>query len=165
MDAVTLANQQFELQRNAFIFADIKTELLESFQTKPLAYVYHEDDDGFYYSEINTKTVPIYDDKMTASFKVGDNFYCKVRQNSKELWFQIKNNKTFINLRDPSKYFKRQIDGVDYYIFVALTGLYIVMLLPQVLELPKAKAMLSKMSKSIISYDKHGQVMVKRGVE
>lgn len=165
MDAVAAAHHQFELQRQAFIYADIKTELLESFRTKNEAYVYHEDSEGSYYSKIDTKAVPIFDDKMSSSFKVGDNFNCQVRQNSKELWFQIKHNTKFINLRDPSKYFKREIDGVDYYIFVFLTELYIVMLLPQSVDYPKAKAMLTKMSKSIINYDKHGQTVVKRGIK
>jgi hypothetical protein len=169
MDAVALAHKQFELQRQAFIFADIKTELLESFREKKQAYIYHEESEETYCSMIDTKAVPIYDDKMTSSFKVGDNFNCIVRQSTKELWFQIKHNKTFINLRDPGKYFKREIDGVDYYVFVALTGLYIVMLVTEPLnfpdDFPKAKAMLRRMSKSIINYDKHGQAVVKRGVK
>jgi hypothetical protein len=165
MDAIAAANHQFELQRQAFIYADIKTELLDSFRSKSEAYVYHEEGEECYYSQIDTKAVPIFDDKQSSSFKVGDNFSCIVRQSRKELWFQIKNNKTFINLRDPDKYFKREINGVDYYIFVGLTGLYIVMLLPQPEAFQRAKAMLSRMSKSIINYDKHGQTVVKRGIK
>jgi hypothetical protein len=165
MDAVAAANHQFELQRQAFIYADIKTELLDSFRNKSEAYVYHENDEGSYYSQIDTKSAEIFDDKQSSSFKVGDNFSCLVRQSRKELWFQIKNHKTLINLRDPNKYFKREINGVDYYIFVALTELYIVMLLPQPEDFQIAKALLSRMSKSIINYDKHGQAVVKPGVK
>ena len=165
MDAVAAANLQFEIQRQAFIYADIKTELLESFRTKSEAYVYHENVEDSLYSRIDIKSSAIYDDKMSSSFKVGDNFSCQIKQNSKELWFQIKNFKTFINLRDPQKYFKRTVDNVDYYIFVAYTEIFIVMLLPEETDFTKAKKLLAKMSKSIIEYDKHGQSIIKPGVK
>lgn len=164
MDAVTAANHKFELQRQAFIYADIKTELLESARSKPQLYVFHEEGDDYHYFEIDTKVEPIYDDKMTSSFKVGDNFQCILRQTSKELWFQIKQGRNFINLRDPEKYFKREVEGFDYYIFVKMTGLSIVMATPEVVPFTKAQKLLKKMSKSIIKYDIHGNTILKKGV-
>lgn len=165
MDAVAAANHKFELQRQAFIYADIKTELLESARSKPQLYVFHEEGEDFHYCEIDTVVQPIYDDKMTSSFKVGDNFQCALKENSKELWFQIKQGRNFINLRDPEMYFKREVDGVDYYVFVKMTGLSIVMVTPEVVTLTKARQLLKKMSKSIIKYDIHGNTVIKKGVK
>lgn len=165
MDAVAAANHRFELQRQAFIYADIKTELLESARSKPQLYVFHEEGEDFHYCEIDTVVQPIYDDKMTSSFKVGDNFQCALKENSKELWFQIKQGRNFINLRDPDMYIKREVDGVDYYVFVKMTGLSIVMVTPEVLDFSKAQKLLKKMSKSIIKYDNHGNTIIKKGVK
>jgi hypothetical protein len=164
MDAVSAANHRFELQRQAFIYADIKTELLESVRSKPQMYVFREEGEDYHYCEILTEVEPIYDDKMTSSFKVGDNFQCMLRENSKELWFQITQGRNFINLRDPDKYIKREVDGVDYYVFVKMTGLSIVMVTPEVVGLDKARKLLKKMSKSIIKYDVHGNTVIKKGV-
>ena len=165
MDAVEAANRRFELQRHAFIYADIKTELLESVRTKPQMYIFHEEGEECHYCEINTSVEPIYDDKMTSSFKVGDNFQCSVKQNTKELWLQIRQGRNFINLRDPDKFFKREVDGVDYYIFVKLLGLSIVMVTPEILDFGKARKLLRKMSRSIITYDIHGSAVIKKGVK
>lgn len=165
MDAVAAANHRFELQRQAFIYADIKTELLESARSKPQLYVFHEEGEDFHYCEIDTAAQPIYDDKMTSSFKVGDNFQCSLKQNSKELWFQIKQGRNFINLRDPDMYIKREVDDVDYYVFVKMTGLSIVMVTPEVIDFSKAQKLLKKMSKSIIKYDIHGNTVIKKGVK
>lgn len=164
MDAVTAAHHRFELQRQAFIYADIKTELLESVRTKPQVFVFHEEGDDFLYSEIDSSTLPIFDDKMTSSFKVGDAFHCRVRENSKELWFQIQQGSNFINLRDPNRYIKRTVDGIDYYVFVKITGLSIVMVSPQILGFDKAKKLLKKMSKTLVKYDAHGNTEIKKGV-
>jgi hypothetical protein len=165
MDAVANANHQFELQRQAFIYADIKSEMLQAFRGSAQAVIFMDDGENARYVPIDPKVEPIYDDKMDSSFKVGDNFQCKIRENSKERWFQIKYDKTFINLRDPERYFKREEDGFEFFIFTALTGISIVMLSPQVLDYPKMKKVLNRVSNSIIGFDKHGSTYLKRGVK
>lgn len=165
MDAVAIAHHNFELQRQAFIYADIKSEMLQAFRNSAQAVVFMDDGENARYVPIDTKVEPIYDDLMGSSFKVGDNFQCKIRENSKERWFQIKYEKTFINLRDPERYFKREEDGLEFFIFTALTGISIVMLSPQVLDYPKMKKVLNRVSNSIIGFDKHGSTYVKRGVK
>jgi hypothetical protein len=164
MDALAIAEQKFELQRQAFIYGDIKSELLSAFRNSAHAVIYMEEEEDSHYVNLDPKALPIYDDVMDSSFKVGDNFKCLIRENSKERWFQIKYNKTFINLRDPENYFKREEDGIEYFIFTALTGITIIMLSPSVPDFSKMQKLLKKMSKSIIGYDKHGSTYVKRGV-
>lgn len=165
MDAVAIAHHKFELHRQAFIYADIKSEMLNAFRNSAHAVIYQEEVDDGHYVNIYPRNEPIFDDKMDSSFKVGDNFLCRIQENSKERWFQIKYNKTFINLRDPERYFKREVDGIEYYIFTELTKISMVMLSPEELDFPTMRKLLNKMSKSIIGYDKHGSVYVKRGVK
>lgn len=166
MDAVAAAHHQFELQRQMFIYGDIKSEMLSSFRSSEEAFVYHEEGDEVIYVPINVDSSAVFDDKMSGSFKVGDNFQCAVKENSKERWFQIKYAvKSFINLRDPQKYFKREDDVADYFIFVQFSGISIVMVNKSAMGVAKAVKLLKKMSKSIIGYDKHGSAYVKRGVK
>lgn len=165
MDAVAIANHKFELQRQAFIYAEIKIEMLQAFRNSAQALIFMDDGEGARYVPIDTKVEPIYDDLMGSSFKVGDNFQCKVRENSKERWFQIQYERTFINLRDPERYFKREEDGFEFFIFTALTGISIIMLCPHKLEYPEYKKLLNRVSNSIIGFDKHGSTYVKRGVK
>lgn len=166
MDAVAAAHHQFELQRQMFIYGDIKSEMLAAFREGEEAFVYLEDGDGVSCIPINVSSSAVYDDKMSGSFKVGDNFQCSIAENSKERWFQIKYSvKKFINLRDPEKYFRREHDGIDYFIFVAFAGVSIVMINRHAQGIEKAVKLIKKVSKSIIGYDKHGSAYVKRGVK
>lgn len=165
MDAVAIANHKFELHRRAFIYGDIKSEMLSAFRNSAHAVIFQEDFEDGHYVNIYPRNESIFDDKMGSSFKVGDNFLCRIQENSKERWFQIKYNKTFINLRDPERYFKREEDGIEYYIFVELSKISILMFTPEEFDFQKIRKLLNKMSKSIISYDKHGSAYVKRGVK
>lgn len=166
MDAVAAAHHQFELQRQMFIYGDIKSEMLTAFRGAEEAVVYLEEEDEVSYIPVNVSSAAVFDDKMSGSFKVGDNFQCQIRENSKERWFQITYNpKKFINLRDPERYFRREEDGSDYFIFVQFTGVSIVMINRHALGMTKAANLLKKMAKSIIGYDKHGSAYVKRGVK
>lgn len=166
MDAVAAAHHAFELQRHMFIFGDIKSEMLTAFRGGTEAYVYLEEGEEAAYKPMNLSDLPVYDDKMSGSFKVGDDFQCAIKANSKERWFQIKyNTKSFINLRDPDKYFRREDELADYFVFVQFGGVSIVMINREAQGYVKAKALLKKMAKSIIGYDKHGGAYVKRGVK
>jgi hypothetical protein len=165
MDAMTAANNAFELQRNLFIFGDIKSEMLTAFRTGAEAIVYTEEDEEASYGILDLGEASVYDDKMSGAFKVGDNFQCAIKESRTEKWFQIKYNKNIINLRHPEKYFKREEEGVDYFIFVAFTSVSVVMINQSTLGFTKAKSLLKKITRSIIGYDKHGQVFVKRGVK
>lgn len=166
MDAVSAAHHQFELQRQMFIYGDIKSEMLTAFRGGAEAFVYLEDGDEVSYIPIDVSSAAVYDDKMSGSFKVGDNFQCLVRENSKEIWFQIMYGvKKFINLRDPEKYFRREEPDADYFIFVQSSGISIVMINRHAEGISKAAKLLKKMARSIIGYDKHGSAYVKRGVK
>ncbi|MBI6882809.1 hypothetical protein [Pseudomonas putida] len=164
MDAVA-AERNWELQRHMFIFGDIKSELLESFRASSQAFVYIEEGDETSYIPLDVANLSIFDDKMSGSFKVGDNFQCAIKANSKEKWFQIKAGRNFINLREPEKYFKREDGGIDFYIFVNFRGLAIVMTSPEPMSIDAARPKLKRVSKSIIGYDKYGMAAVKRGVK
>jgi hypothetical protein len=165
MDAYALAEQKFELQRKAFIYGDIKSEMLTAFRNSAHAVIYMEDDEGAHYVNLDPKALPIYDVVMDSSFKVGDNFKCQIRENSKERWFQIKYDRTFINLREPNNHFKREVDGREFFIFTSLTNITIIMLSPSVPDLMTMRKVLTKMSNSIVGFDQHGSVYVKRGVK
>lgn len=166
MDAVAAAHHQFELQRQYFIYGDLKSEMLGAFRGAEEAFVYHEEGDEVTYMPIDVAPEQVFDDKMSSSFKVGDRFKCAIKENSKERWFQIMYGaKRFINLRDPQKFIKREVDGIDYFIFVDFRSISIVMVNKHQLGMAKVRSLIPKVSKSIIGYDKHGSTYLKRGVK
>lgn len=168
-DAKELAEQQLQISQLAFVFGDIRIEVLTGFKEAKSAFIYDETDDGTFYSEFDMKNEAVMNDISGSSFKVGDRFVCRVREsikdNKKEIWLQYKFNKMYFNLYDPDRYFYREVESARVFIFVKSDGISMILTSAEVLPFEKARKIFAKISKSIISYDKNGYVVIKKSAQ
>lgn len=153
-----------EKQRMTFVFGDIKSALLKAFRSNQFAYIYEETLDGNYFVKLNTAEEPVWDDIMNGSFKVGDHFSCQLREGKRDVFFQFKYKKSITNLYDSERYFhpERSEDKPDMFMFVKSTGITIVALSETELNVEQCLKLLKKEARSIISYDKNDNVVIKK---
>ena len=165
-EAKELAEQQLQISQLAFVFGDIRIDVLGGFKGAKSAFIYDETDEGTYYSEFDMKNEAVMNDIAGSSFKVGDRFVCRVREamkdGKKEIWLQYKFNKMFFNLYDPNRYFYREVDSAKVFLLVKSDGITMIFTSSEELPFDKARKVLAKISKSIINYDKNGYAVVKK---
>lgn len=164
--AKEIAEQQLGIGKLAFIFGDIRIDMLNGFRTAQSAFIYEEDENDNYFGLFDLVNEAIYDDMSASSFKVGDRFVCRVREAKKdlhkEIWLQYKFNKSYVNLYDPERYFFRKAVDSSMFIFVKPDGLSMILTSTNKMEISSARKLMIKTAKSIIKYDDNGYTLIKK---